>query len=63
MKFLVGLNESYSVLLPSLARVYALMLQEESQRDLQNYSFLESAAMTTRQPHRSFTRPPLWKDK
>ncbi|XP_022895260.1 uncharacterized protein LOC111409444 [Olea europaea var. sylvestris] len=51
MKFLIGLNESYSALrsqllltspLPPLARVYALLLQEENQRELHTDSFPES---------------------
>ncbi|XP_022889067.1 uncharacterized protein LOC111404505 [Olea europaea var. sylvestris] len=72
MKFLVGLNECYSALRsqllltsprPLLAQVYALMLQKESQRDLQNHSSPESAAMTARQPHRTFNKPHSWKDK
>ncbi|CAA3005210.1 Hypothetical predicted protein [Olea europaea subsp. europaea] len=72
MKFLIGLNESYlalrsqlllTSLLPSSAQVYALLLQEVSQRELHTYSFTEAVAMAAKQPIRAFNRPSSWKDK
>lgn len=59
MNFLVGLNDSYASIrsqillitpLPSLAKVYSLLLQEESQRHLQNtfQPSIESLAMSVK---------------
>ncbi|XP_042952147.1 uncharacterized protein LOC122289236 [Carya illinoinensis] len=54
LKFLVGLNDSYAsvgsqlllaVLLPSMAKVFSLLLQEESQRQLTNFTSNDTHAL------------------
>ncbi|KAG6676552.1 hypothetical protein I3842_15G157400 [Carya illinoinensis] len=75
MKFLVGLHDSYSAMrsqlllqspLPSMSKVFSLLLQEESQRSLTNAVGinLDSHAMIAAQPSRQastngvrFTKP------
>ncbi|KAF5459716.1 hypothetical protein F2P56_019638, partial [Juglans regia] len=62
MKFLIGLHESYSAIrsqlllspLPSMGKVFSLLLQEESQRSLTNAVGLplDSHAMAATQPPR-----------
>ncbi|XP_057981374.1 uncharacterized protein LOC131166804 [Malania oleifera] len=66
MKFLIGLHDSYSMMrsqlllqspLPSMSKVFSLLLQEESQRSLSNaVNFsIDSHAMTAAQTQKSVT--------
>lgn len=58
MKFLVGLNDSYALVrsqlllvvpLPSITKVFSLLLQEQSQRQLTNSVSTETRALLAKQ--------------
>ncbi|XP_077234197.1 uncharacterized protein LOC143876374 [Tasmannia lanceolata] len=67
MQFLMGLNESYTSVrgqillmnpLPSLNRVYSLVLQEEKQREITTSPITEAAALLANAANRSTTNRP-----
>ncbi|XP_041017880.1 uncharacterized protein LOC121260094 [Juglans microcarpa x Juglans regia] len=72
LKFLVGLNDSYASVrsqlllvfpLPSMAKVFSLLLQEESQRQLTNSVCHETHALLVKQNTQQFVQSKFSKDK
>ncbi|KAF5471039.1 hypothetical protein F2P56_011514 [Juglans regia] len=72
LKFLVGLNDSYAsvrsqlllvVPLPSMAKVFSFLLQEESQRQLRNSACNETHALMAKQFNQPTIQPKFLKDK
>ncbi|KAF5441887.1 hypothetical protein F2P56_037152, partial [Juglans regia] len=72
LKFLVGLNDSYASIrsqllmvspLPSMAKVFSLLLQEESQRQLNNSVSNETHALLAKQTTQTFVPSKFSKDK
>ncbi|KAF5471727.1 hypothetical protein F2P56_008500 [Juglans regia] len=72
LKFLVGLNDSYASVrsqlllifpLPSMAKVFSLLLQEESQRQLTNSVCHETHALLVKQNTQPFVQSKFSKDK
>ncbi|RVW78001.1 Retrovirus-related Pol polyprotein from transposon TNT 1-94 [Vitis vinifera] len=73
LKFLVGLNDSYAsirsqlllmVPLPNMSKVFSLLLQEESQRQLTNSATCnETHALMAKQSNQQSYQPQSFKDK